>query len=312
MANYNYMSINLYQMNMFLIVCECGSFTMASQILNTTQSAVSKSIASMETILGFPVFMRKNKKLEITPSGRLLEKAWRSVVQNVGLSIDTAFLLYEREQRSIVVGEPDSMKTDMDYWPKIELFQEKNKDINLIFSECSISELVGKLISNELDIAFTIDYEIPILDKLGLNWRPVADSPFMHAIVHLQHPLAARDSITIADLKDEDFIVPAPILHQSYIDFIFALCKPYGFKPKMTITVPNARSMISTLSRTQTGVILGNRFLYDADNPYLKHFTLDNTYSRLIVAWKDNYQKPGIQDFISTVTSDYYRSSDFS
>ncbi|MFZ7121960.1 MAG: LysR family transcriptional regulator [Eubacteriaceae bacterium] len=139
---------------------------MTSQILNTTQSAVSKSVASMENILGLPLFERKNKKLELTASGKLLAKEWRNLVQNAELTVDKAFLMYEREQRSVIVGERDSMKTDKDYWPQIEQFQKKNQDIRLIFVERSISELVGKLISNELDIIFTIDYEVPILDKL--------------------------------------------------------------------------------------------------------------------------------------------------
>lgn len=307
MAKQNFLNINLYQINMFLIVCECGSFTMTSQILNTTQSAISKSIMSMETILGFPLFIRNNNKLELTSGGKLLAKEWRSVVQNMELSIDKAFLLYEREQRSIIIGEPDSMKTDKDYWPNIKIFQEDNKDISLSFVEHPISELIGKLVSNELDIIFTIDYEVPTLDRLGLNWKPVADSPFAHLILHQKHPLAAKDKISIYDLKNEDFIVPAPTLHQTYIDFMFELCKPYGFDPKLSITVPNARSMTSTLLRTHSGVILGNRFLYDADSPDLKHFILDNTYSRLIVAWKDSFQKPGVQDFIRAVTADYSR-----
>lgn len=310
MMNHQNINISVYQMNMFLVVCECGSFTLASHILNTTQSAISKSIASLEVTLGFPLFFRKNKKLVITPAGKLLEKSWSSIVQNIECSIDSAYALYRKEQRSIVVGEPDSMKSDKDFWPKIELFKENHKDVNLLFSECSINELVSKLEMDEFDVIFTIDYEVPVLEKLCLNWCPVADSPLMHVVMHQNHPLATRESITLSDLTEEDFIVADPATHQSYIDFIYALCQPYGFHPKTSIIVPNTRSMISTLVRTQRGVILGNRFLYDGDRSDLKHFTLDNTYSRLIVAWKDYDQKPIIQDFIKAVTVGYQSSGD--
>lgn len=175
--------------------------------------------------------------------------------------------------------------------------------------ERPISELISKLVSNELDVIFTIDYEVSTLEKLGLNWAPVADSPFIQITVHESHPLAKRENITMADLKDEDFIVMAPTLNQTYIDLLFELCRPYGFKPRISVTVPNARSMISTLLRTKSGVIMANRFLYDADSSHVKHFYLDNTYSRLIVVWKNEPLKQGIREFIHAVTANYnYKS----
>lgn len=280
-------------------------FTTASQIIHSTQSSVSKSIASMENILGFPLFVRNRNKLELTDAGTLLFKEWRSIVRNVELSIDKAFLLAERGKNSLVIGEPDSMKTDKDYLPAINRFRERYKDISLMFVEVPISELISRLVSNEIDIIFTIDYELPTLNKLGIPWKPVADSPFITITMHVSNPLAAKESITLGDLKDEDFIVLAPSLHQNYIDLLFALCKLYGFLPKISVCAPNPRSMMTTLLRTKTGVVMDNRFIYDANSSQLKHFTLDNTYSRLIVAWKSNVNNPFINRFVDVVTADY-------
>lgn len=305
MADAAYMNISLYQMKMFLIAADCKSFTKTSQRLHTTQSAVSKSIASMENALGFPLFSRHNKVLELTPGGELLAHEWRHVVQGVESSIDKAYLLNERDKRSIVVGEPDSMKTDGDYAPQIKAFQQAHEDITLRFVERSIFELVGLLTSGEADAIFTIDYEASVLDDLGISWLPVADSPHMHLIMHEDHPLAARDSVSIADLRDEDFIVPTPSEHQSYIDFIVGLCRPYGFRPRMTIHAANTRSMVSTLLRTRRGLILGNRFLYDGDSAEVRHIDLAGTYTRLIVAWRNSPGKVGLDDFIEAVTAGY-------
>lgn len=305
MPNTNYLNFSLYQIQLFLVVCECKSFTTTSQIFHTTQSSVSKSIASMESVLGFPLFVRSKNRLALTEAGQLLAKEWRSVVRNVELSINRAFLLNERDQQSIFIGEPDSMKTDKDYWPAIEKFQDERTNLKLVFVERPIAELVSKLVSNELDIIFTIDYEVPTLDKLGLSWKSIADSPNLQITVHEDNPLSKRDRITVEDLKDEDFIVPTPTLHQSYIDLLFDLCRPYGFKPKMSITVPNFRSIITTMLRTHSGIMMANRFIYDADSPHVKNFNLENTYSRLIIAWKDSPVKPGVNDFIRAVTASY-------
>ncbi|MBQ3300581.1 MAG: LysR family transcriptional regulator [Eggerthellaceae bacterium] len=307
MADAAYVNISLYQMKMFLIAAECKSFTKTSQQLHTTQSAVSKSIASMENVLGFPLFVRRNKVLELTPGGELLAQEWQHVVQNIELSIDRAYLLNEEDKRSIVIGEPDSMKTDKDYAPQIERFRQAHENITLRFVERSIFELVEQLLFDELDVIFTIDYEVPVLERAQISWLPVADSPHIQIIMYKDHALATRDSLVIGDLREEGFIVPTPTGHrnQSYIDYIAGLCEPYGFKPKMEIPVANTRSMISTLLRTRRGIIFGNRFLYDGDSPDLRHVEVAGTYSRLIVAWKDSSRKFGLRDFIDAVTADY-------
>lgn len=58
------------------------SFTRAAEDLNLTQSAVSKQVAQLETIVEQPLFRRVRKRLQITPEGALyLDEARKILLQ---------------------------------------------------------------------------------------------------------------------------------------------------------------------------------------------------------------------------------------
>lgn len=300
-----FLYFNLYQVQLFLVASECGSFTKTAQIMNTSQSTVSKSIASLEKALGFPLFSREKGKVSLTDEGELLAHEWGGLILKVEQSIDRAAALGKSAELSIVVGEPDSMKTDKDYLPAIERFRKDHPNVSLSFVERPIGELIDHLMMDDLDVVFTIDYELPTIKRLGLSWAPVSDSPYIQITMHTDNPLAARDSITIDDLRDEEFIVPNPVANQSYIDLLEFLCRERGFAPRFGTTVPNFRSVVSTILRTHQGILLANRFIYDANSEHLKSFSIKDTYSRLIVVWKSDPERPQTEELCRDVAKGY-------
>ena len=61
--------MNLRQMEIFLRVTECESFLEAANSLFMSQSAVSQQIIRMEKELGFPLFQRNGRGIQLTESG---------------------------------------------------------------------------------------------------------------------------------------------------------------------------------------------------------------------------------------------------
>lgn len=56
--------------NLFCVVARLNSFTAAANELNVTQSAVSKKIAWLEHKLGFNLFERSARKINLTDAGK--------------------------------------------------------------------------------------------------------------------------------------------------------------------------------------------------------------------------------------------------
>ena len=57
---------------LFLTAAKYGSFTKTGEIMFLSQSWVSKRISFMERELGLQLFVRNNRKLTLTPAGRIL------------------------------------------------------------------------------------------------------------------------------------------------------------------------------------------------------------------------------------------------
>lgn len=65
-------TLDLTALRAVVTVAECGSVTRAAQVLNLTQSAVSMQICRLEEALGQPLFIRAQRRMELSISGARL------------------------------------------------------------------------------------------------------------------------------------------------------------------------------------------------------------------------------------------------
>lgn len=85
--------MNLRHLQHWLALAETGSFSRAAEKLHITQSALSRSIQSLEEELGGPLVDRIGKKNELTPLGfSVLERAKRIVHEASELKMGAAVL----------------------------------------------------------------------------------------------------------------------------------------------------------------------------------------------------------------------------
>lgn len=59
----------LKQMQYFVSVVECNSFTEAAERNYISQSAISQQIMALESELGIKLLVRENRKFSLTPAG---------------------------------------------------------------------------------------------------------------------------------------------------------------------------------------------------------------------------------------------------
>ena len=61
-----------FRVDTFLAACRTMNYTRAAEELHITQPAVSQHIAHLERTYGAPLFAYRNKKLTLTPAGKVL------------------------------------------------------------------------------------------------------------------------------------------------------------------------------------------------------------------------------------------------
>ncbi|MFC3627252.1 LysR substrate-binding domain-containing protein [Vogesella amnigena] len=116
----------LNALRIFEAVARLQSFTKAAETLYLTQSAVSHQVRNLEEHFGFPLLVRSQRGITLTPEGATLQHCLRDALQQID---DTCLQLSQR-QHSIRIKSPPSIAVR---WlvPKLQQFRAQFPDLDI-------------------------------------------------------------------------------------------------------------------------------------------------------------------------------------
>lgn len=186
--------MNLDHLRYFVRLAEVRHYTRAAEQLGISQPSLSHAINQIEAELGVPLFEKSGRNTTLTRFGEeFLECAEHS------LSIlDAGIETLQRYGRGEGVVRLGFLRTlGINYIPQLTSdFLKADPDCNVQFSFHSglSSELLEDLIQRKYDFVFCSEPD----PALGLNAVAV-DSQELVVIVPKDHPLAERESISLAE-----------------------------------------------------------------------------------------------------------------
>lgn len=186
--------MNLDHLRYFVRLAEVRHYTRAAEQLGISQPSLSHAINQIEAELGVPLFEKSGRNTTLTRFGEeFLECAEHS------LSIlDAGIETLQRYGRGEGVVRLGFLRTlGINYIPQLTSdFLKADPDCNVQFSFHSglSSELLEDLIQRKYDFVFCSEPD----HSLGLNAVAV-DSQELVVIVPKDHPLAERESISLAE-----------------------------------------------------------------------------------------------------------------
>jgi DNA-binding transcriptional LysR family regulator len=179
-----------------------GSFSAAADALAFTQPAVSRQIATLEAEAGTLLVERGARGIRLTPAGELLVETAETVLDKLAAAEHQLEALAGLHGGRLRVGAfPSANATLIPL--ALSAFDRAHPDVCLSLVEARSPECAALLGSGELDIAVVSDSEGDLGDELELE--PLMDDPMFLAVAR-DHPLADRDEVTMADLRDEVWI----------------------------------------------------------------------------------------------------------
>ena len=137
------------KLRVFHAVAEAGSFTHAGEMLNLSQSAISRQISGLEASLKVPLFHRHARGLILTEQGELLYRTAHEVFGKLAM---TAAQLAESKDRpkgplkvttTVAFGSTwlaPRLREFMEVYPEIELsLLLADRDVNLSMREADVA-----------------------------------------------------------------------------------------------------------------------------------------------------------------------------
>lgn len=239
--------MTLQQLQYLMEVYRTGSISGAAKRLFLSQSSLSASIGSLESELGFPVFLRQKSGMVPTVQGiRVIEHAAR-----ICESYQQMITPDNNQKRSIHISMPVYAPLDSAF---TQLVENCSHSDNLIFSADTYptAEAVTKLSALELDIVVLMNHASRILSvetllqSKGLQWKQLATIP---AYVQLGagHRLYRRETLSPDDLENDLFVddIHDPLLYNDFLKGIIHL------RPEHTVSVRSTHARNLLVSKGQ-------------------------------------------------------------
>lgn len=165
---------DLKALRAFVQVAESGGMTAAASRLGMTQSSVSQLIANLETAVGSTLFDRAVRPIALTGIGMILFDQSRSILAQVGETMD---MIRERDQRqlpSLTIAMSDSLANTVGpLLVKRQLDATRRWRIWAGINPANHAELL----SHSADIVMTTSHELDIVE--GLESHPIMAEPFV-------------------------------------------------------------------------------------------------------------------------------------
>src|SRR5258708_8760165 len=142
--------MNLQQLRYARALAECGSFVQAAKQCAVTQPTLSNGIAQLESELGQQLFARTTRTVRLTEAGEYLLPSVADVLNAQAALMARARALSHPERRLIRIGVSPVLSVKF-VAVVIEPFRLENRDVEVIFRELNLAEMMALLQGGQLD-----------------------------------------------------------------------------------------------------------------------------------------------------------------
>lgn len=299
MRDINLYSIQLQDLELFLAVAKYGNFTKAGEKMYMTQSWVSKRINLMETQLGLRLFIRNNRKITLTPAGRVLAQRLEHITEDI---LDAL-----QEAHTAQKGASGYLRLGFLEWgtnafiQQLETFMEKNPQISIDLFFQQFHELRSNLETNRLDLIFTMSYDNLSLSKEEYHILPIQSAP-MVAYISRKNPLSEKESISVKDMQSENMLMVDQKSSPGYCDCVSRLFMAHNIRPLISQYAHNGREHLGNVLLNKGILIASQYFLGNEFSEQIASVPIEDSETTVTAVWKKQNTNPALLHFLQDIT----------
>lgn len=228
--------MKLLYLNYFCTVAELQSVSKAAKLLYVSQPTITYAIKELESEFQIKLFTRKRHGLSLTKEGTQFLRASIELLDHAR-AVEAKMHAIARNSSEINLGIPPMMS--ITFFPSINQYLHKRApEISIRLYEAGANEICNKLSQGILDAGIVPKQFVntDLFECLDLKRERYV------CCVGKNHRLAGRRSVSIADLKDEPFVVLTP----EYANYTFTtkVFEEHGFVPHIPLITTEFASVI--------------------------------------------------------------------
>ena len=158
--------LNYHHLRYFRAVANEGNLTRAAGHLKISQSALSIQLRRLEESLGHPLFLRANKRLKLTESGRLALDYAETIFRTGEEMVNVLQRRSPGRRQVLAVGAVATLSRNF----QIELLKPllREPDLQLVIRSGSLQELLAQLEAHTIDVVLS---NLPVKRDADTGWH---------------------------------------------------------------------------------------------------------------------------------------------
>lgn len=290
--------MTLKQLEYFMEIARCLSFSVAAANLYISQSALSRSIASLESELGTLLFLRNRHSVALTPAGAILAASIPALADELNRTIDLVKQVKEGMRGRLSLGVEEGFGL-----PEVIVSAAGYCRASMPFVVIELTTMDGRqleegLANGRIDFAlgYRLDGNAPHpseVERLELEANPVC--------IAAGSECALPDTPVLKELGRETFVFPANSTETARRWDAF--CRSNGLMPQKK-EYPDFAACVTAI---ELGLGLG---VFPAghkafDSPYIRRIPLDPGFeARSLLSWNAGSLNPIVEVFAGLIEGD--------
>lgn len=232
------------------MVAEEKHFTRAAARLNMQQPPLSQQIRALEQELGFDLFVRHPKGVDLTAGGKVFLGEVREILQKVEQGALRAARTAQGIEGTLSIGFTSSAASHPLIPQIIRRYRERYLGVDIALHEGNAGELTDSVMAGQVDIGIL---RAPVARPQQAQYHRLLNEEML-LVLPVGHPLlkgnpASSDAtVSLKDLAEERFIlVRRPGAPGMYANLVQA-CRNAGFEPTVAFEVERMLTNVSLVA----------------------------------------------------------------
>lgn len=294
--------MELRHLRYFVTVAEELNFVRAARRLNIVQPALSKQIHDLEKELGFPLFSRKKRQIQLTPAGYTFLEGARQTLATADQAILKAARSSRGQTGRLVIGYSSLVYCHL--LPRIlQAFRQRNPQVELVLLDLSTGQQIEKILNSQIDVGFYVHLPgiLAADTQQKLRYRTIVLEPTLVG-VPADHPLAREREVNLAQFANDPWLFFSRQLEPQLYDNTYKIFEKAGFIPQVTqevvqqwfaVRLVAAGFGVSAFPSSAISMGVGEvQFLEIAEPRWLTNFC---------ILWHSENSSPLLEAFLATV-----------